>query len=49
MAKKQIKTLPKAQRTQGLSSYHTNIDQISSSESPTGINFEMSTKHEHLD
>ena len=27
----------------------TNLDQISSSESQTGINFKISTKHKHLD
>ena len=47
-----IKTLPKAQRTRGLSSYHklhTNLDQISSSESLPNINFKISTKHQRFD
>ena len=46
------KTLPKAQRTRGLSSYHkshTNLDQTSISESRLSINFKISTKHQHLD
>ena len=46
------KTLPKAQRTRGLSSYHkfhTNLDQISILESRLNINFEISTKHQHVD
>ena len=55
------KTLPKAQRTRGLSSayqsnlfrsYHklnTNLDQISSPESRPSINFKISTKHQHFD
>ena len=53
-------TLPKAQRTRGLSSAYesnlmdhitssnTNIDPISSSESRPSTNFKMSTKHEYL-
>ena len=47
-----FKTLPKAQRTRGLSSYHkfhTNLDQISILESRLNINFEISTKHQHVD
>ena len=55
------KTLPKAQRTRGLSVLikvtslghitisYTNLDQISSSESLQSINFKISTKHQHLD
>ena len=46
------KTLPKAQRTRGLSSYHkfhTNLDQTSISESRLSINFKISTKRQHLD
>ena len=50
------KTLPKAQRTRGLSSYHRitvhssqilNICTIS--ESQISVDFEISTKHQHLD
>ena len=47
-----IKTLPKAQWTRGLSSYHklhTNFDQTSFSESRLSIKFRISTKHQHLD
>ena len=56
-----VKTLPKAQRTRGLSSSHqsnlmghitssnTNLDQISSSKSRPSINFKISTKHQHFD
>ena len=50
--KRSVKTLPKAQRTRGLSSYHelhTNLDQISFSESRPSVNFKISTKYEHLD
>ena len=32
-----------------VTSSYTNLDQISSSESRTGLNFKISTKHEHLD
>ena len=52
--KSRNKTLPKAQRTRGLSSAYqsnlmghitnTNIDQISSSESRQSIDFKISTK-----
>ena len=43
------KTLPKAQRTRGLSSYHkfTNLDQITISESRLSVNLKISTKHQH--
>ena len=53
-------TLPKAQRTRGLSSAYqstclghitssiTDLDQISSSESLPSINFKILTKHQHL-
>ena len=56
-----LQTLPKAKRTRGLSSayqsnflghitsFHTNLDQISSSESRPSINFKISTKHQHID
>ena len=55
------KTLPKAQRTRGLSSSfqsnllghitssNTNLDQTSSSKSQPSIYFKISTKHHHLD
>ena len=46
-----FETLPKAQRTRGLSSYHKldkNIDQTSISESRLSIYFKISTKHQHL-
>ena len=55
-----VKTLPKAQRTQGLSSAYqsnqmvhitisnTNLDQISSPESLPSINFKISTKNQPL-
>ena len=51
------KTLPKAQRTLGLSSScqshiassSTNLDRISSSECRPSINFKISTKHQHID
>ena len=44
-----VKTLPKAQRTRGLSSYHkfTNLDQITISESWLSVNLKISTKHQH--
>merc|ERR1711873_76417 len=51
-----MKTLPKAQRTRGLSSYHKitvhslqilNIC-ITISESQISVNFKISTKHQHL-
>ena len=46
-------TLPKAQRTRGLSSYHissyTNLDQISISESRLSIDIKISSKHQYLD
>ena len=48
----EFKTLPKAQRTRGLSSYqklHTNLDQTPISEFRLSINFKISTKHQHLD
>ena len=56
-----IKTLPKAQRTRGLSSSfqsnlfghitssNTNLNQTSSSKSRPSIYFKISTKHHHLD
>ena len=47
-----IVTLPKAQRTRELSSYHkfqTNLDQTLIAESQLSINFKISTKHHHLD
>ena len=56
-----IETLPKAQRTRGLSSSfqsnllghitssNTNLDQTSSSKSGQSIFFKISTKHHHLD
>ena len=48
-----IKTLPKAQRTRGLSSYHTssytNLDQISISVSRLSIDIKISSKHQYLD
>ena len=46
-----IETLPKAQRTRGLSSYHKfhkHLDQTSISESQLSINLKISTKHQHL-
>ena len=45
-------TLPNAQRTQGLSSYHKFSHKSWSNfifKSRSGINFKISTKHEHLD
>ena len=43
------KTLPKAQWTRGLSGSCTNLDLISSSESQPSSNFNISTKHQHVD
>ena len=43
------KTLPKAQRTRGLSGSYTNLNQISSSESRPSTNFKISTKHQPFD
>ena len=57
--KSRNKTLPKAQRTRGLSSAyqsnlmghikHTNLDQISSSKSQPSTNIKISTEHQHLE
>ena len=49
-----LQTLPKAQRTQGLSLYHKitvhiNLEHITISESLLSINFKISTKHQYLD
>ena len=50
-ASREKKTLPKAQQTRGLSSYHkfhTNLDPTSISESRLSIDLKISTKHQHL-
>ena len=49
-----LQTLPKAQRTRGLSSYHkitvhSSQILITISESGLSINFKISTKHQYLD